>query len=72
MSHAWNLEGFRVTGLYLGDIPVSGLVYLSRVKFGGAVSHYIVLDQPVDVYGAMRERVQLEPSELTDIIAVAA
>ena len=41
----WNLEGMRVKGLYLsGDVPVSGKVTLSRVEYGGNVSHHVKLD----------------------------
>jgi len=43
---SWNLEGMRVKGLYLdGDQPVSGKVTLSRVCYGGSVSHHIKLDK---------------------------
>lgn len=56
----WNLEGMTVTGLYMGDIPVTGKVELSRVKYGGEVSHHVVLDTPVAVFGTMRDRVILE------------
>lgn len=56
----WNLEGMTVTGKYLGDFPVTGKVELSRVKYGGEVSHHIVLETPIEVYGVTRERVILE------------
>ena len=42
----WNLEGLNVEGGYLeGDQPVSGKVTLSRVCYGGGVSHHIELDE---------------------------
>ncbi|NBP69710.1 MAG: hypothetical protein EBR30_02985 [Cytophagia bacterium] len=56
----WNLEGLQVKGLYMGSIPVAGRVELSRVKYGGEVSHHVVLESPVTVYGAVRDRVILE------------
>ena len=56
----WNLEGMRVVGSYMGQIPVTGKVELSRVQYGGEVSHHIALDTPVEVYGAVRDRVILE------------
>lgn len=56
----WNLEGLQVKGLYMGSIPVAGRVELSRVKYGGEVSHHVVLESPVEVYGAQRDRVILE------------
>lgn len=56
----WNLEGMRVNGLYMGLFPISGKVGLSRVQYGGEVSHHIELDQPVKVYGSVRDRIILE------------
>jgi hypothetical protein len=56
----WNLEGKRINGLYMGFIPVQGRVELSRVKYGGEVSHHMVLEEPIKVYGAVRDRVILE------------
>jgi len=42
----WNLEGLAVEGGYLdGDQPVKGKVTLSRVCYGGGVSHHIKLDE---------------------------
>jgi len=42
----WNLEGLIVEGGYLdGDQPVRGKVTLSRVCYGGGVSHHIELDE---------------------------
>lgn len=56
----WNLEGSMVAGAYMGEFPVVGRVELSRVKYGGEVSHHIVLEEPIEVYGATRDRVILE------------
>ena len=36
----WNLEGLYVRGLYMNEHEVSGQVVLSRVKYGGSVSHH--------------------------------
>lgn len=43
----WNLEGMRVTGKYLSDDIVTGVVELSRVAYGGGVVHTVVLDKPI-------------------------
>lgn len=43
----WNLEGMTVTGKYLGDDVVTGVVEMSRVAYGGGVKHTIVLDKPI-------------------------
>jgi len=56
----WNLENMSVTGLYMGEIAVSGVVELSRVAYGGEVVHTVVLDTHITVYGAVRDRVILE------------
>jgi hypothetical protein len=63
----WNLEGMKVVGMYMGDIAVSGTVELSRVKFGGEVSHHIKLNTPVTVYGDVRDRVILNHSEVIQV-----
>jgi len=56
----WNLEGLTVRGLYMGSMPVAGRVERSRVQYGGEVSHHVVLNVPIQVYGAIRDRVILE------------
>lgn len=63
----WNYEGMIVTGKYLGDFPVTGVVELSRVKYGGEVTHHVALDTPIEVYGEMRDRVILEHSEIESV-----
>ena len=51
----WNLEGMTVVGFYMGEIPVRGLCTLSRVKYGGGISHHITLDNGFDAGYAKRE-----------------
>jgi len=47
----WNLEGMHVEGYYLdGEIPVSGIVTLSRVQYGGDICHSIRLDNGFSCY----------------------
>lgn len=60
----WDLEGKRVSGYYLNQFPVSGVVTLSRVKLGGKVAHYVDLDQPVKVFSSTRDKVILGHSEI--------
>ena len=64
---AWVLEGLTVTGLYLDSIPVTGKITLSRVKYGGTVSHHLQLDKPVNVYGAMRDTVILDNHQIQSV-----
>lgn len=54
------LDGQRVIGMYMGDIAVSGVVRLSRVTYGGNMSHHVTLDNPINVFGAVRDSVILE------------
>ena len=63
----WQLEGLKVYGRYLNEFDVSGTVELSRVKYGGGVTHHVLLDQPVTIYGAVRDRVILEHKEISKI-----
>ena len=63
----WDLEGLTVTGLYLGSIPVKGQVDLSRVQYGGEVSHHIQLEPPIEIYGELRERVILMHKHIESI-----
>jgi hypothetical protein len=56
----WDLEGKRITGMYLGLFPYTGTVESSRVKLGGAVQHTVIVDEPFKVYGEMRERILVE------------
>jgi hypothetical protein len=66
----WCLEGLTVTGLYLGSIPVKGKVDLSRVEYGGAVSHHVQLEPQIEIYGEMRERVILMHKHISSIRGV--
>ena len=63
----WNLENCRVTGNYMGIMPVAGMVTESRVKYGGSVSHTVKLDTPITVFGAVRDRVILDNWEVEKI-----
>ena len=63
----WNYEGMTVSGMYMGEFPVTGVVDLSRVKYGGEVSHHVNLETPIVVYGATRDRVILNHSEIETV-----
>ena len=68
---SWNLEGLKVTGMYMGEFPVSGRVELSRVKYGGGVQHTVVLDEPIQVYNAVRDRVLLDHENVVRVRSAA-
>ena len=62
------LDGMRVIGMYMGDYPVSGTVRLSRVKYGGGMSHHVTLDSPIKVFGAVRESISLDATEIAGVL----
>jgi hypothetical protein len=68
----WNLEGLMVEGSYMGEFPITGRVDLSRVKYGGVVNHHVVLDAPITVYGAVRDRVIIEHSDVVRVFEVCS
>jgi hypothetical protein len=61
---SWNREGQKVAGVYLNAYTVSGVVTLSRVKYGGQVQHTVKLDQPMELFGNQRDVVLLDEGEL--------
>lgn len=63
----WNLDGMTVTANYMGEFPITGKVRLSRVKYGGVVSHHIDLDSPIEVYGSIRESVIIDHSDIVKV-----
>jgi hypothetical protein len=66
----WNLEGLRVWGHYLDMFPVSGEVVLSRVCYGGGVQHTVVLEQPLTVFGRVREAGERVLLDHKDVVRV--
>lgn len=48
---SWDRSGQRIKFWYINDVEYCGTVELSRVKYGGAVQHRVLLDEPVEVYG---------------------
>lgn len=62
------LDGQRVVGMYMGDYAVSGTVWMSRVKYGSGISHHVKLDNPIVVYGAVRESIILDETEIKGVL----
>ena len=62
---SWDLEGKQVEGIYMGKFLYKGTVENSRVKYGGDVVHTIVLDESINVFGAVRERILVTDTENT-------
>jgi hypothetical protein len=62
------LDGMRIIGMYMGDYPVSGTVRLSRVKYGNGMSHHVTLDNPINVFGAVRDSVILNENEIAGVL----
>ena len=65
----WNLENLSVEGLYMGEFPIRGKVDLSRVMYGGRVSHHIALEEPIEVFGSIRDRVIVEHQYITRVFS---
>lgn len=65
---SWNLEGKRINGLYMGLFPYTGLVEESRVKYGGAVQHTVLVDEPFKVHGVVRDRILVCITEINRIL----
>ena len=62
----WNLEGQIVRGVYF-NVPVEGVVTLSRVKYGGEVQHTVDLFFPITMYGQERTTVLLDANEVVHV-----
>lgn len=63
---SWNLEGQKVEGKYLNSDAYffTGTVVESRVKYGGKVCNTIVLDNPIEVFGSVRNTILMDSEEL--------
>lgn len=64
----WNLEGHRVSGVYLERNHITGRVIESRVAYGGRVLHTVELDRPMSFFGTERDRVVLDHNNLTAVM----
>ena len=63
MGFDWSLD----QGSLSGQIVVSGVVELSRVKYGGRVCHTIKLESPINVYGSVRDRCIVQHEDVTQL-----
>jgi hypothetical protein len=63
----WNLEGLNVGAVFLDNFHVNGLVILSRKSYDGQISHTIILNRPIQIYGLMRTRVIIEHHSITQV-----
>jgi hypothetical protein len=63
-----NIEGQRINGLYLGFLPYSGLVVDSRVKYGGDIQYTVLIDEPIKVYGEVRDIILVCKGEVNRIL----
>lgn len=64
---AWDLAGLKVKAIYMQEFEISGKVESSRVAYGGSVKHTVVLDAPINVYGAVRDRCIIDHREIKQI-----
>ena len=59
MAYDWNLEGALIEAMYLNEQYIVGRVESSRVAYGGAVKHTVVLDKPVTFSWSSEPRTRL-------------
>lgn len=64
----WNLEGHRISAVYMELNHVTGRVIESRVAYGGRVLHTIELDHPLNFFGRARDRVIVDHEDVTSVI----
>ena len=62
------LDGQRVIGMYMGDYVVSGTVRLSRVKYGSGMAHHVTLDNPITIFGTVRDSIMLDETEIKGVL----
>ena len=62
-TQSWQLEGCKVKGKYLDQFPYTGVVTLSRVKYGGHIQHTVKLDAPITVFGSVRDYILADESD---------
>lgn len=67
---SWVLEGKRIKGVYLNTHPFTGVVTLSRVKYGamGNVEHTVKLDEPITVFGTLREVLLVDSRDVLGVL----
>jgi len=53
---SWNKTGRTMSGSYMGR-PYTGRVVMSRVKYGGTVSHLIELFSPIRISNEDRKMI---------------
>jgi hypothetical protein len=65
----WYLDGYKVVANYFGE-AVTGTVESSRVKYGGAVQHTVILDEPVQLpwRSEPKYRVLIDDKEIMEIV----
>ena len=63
----WVLEGMHVTATYLDEFQVAGRVELSRVAYGGRVVHTVVLDEPIQVYNRIADRLIVDHRDIQTV-----
>jgi hypothetical protein len=52
----WDLTGKTITGQYHGQ-NYSGTISSTRVCYGGDIQYTVELDQKLDIYGDIRDRI---------------
>jgi len=61
---SWDRTGESVTGAYLEQFDFTGVVESSRVTYGGAIQHTILLGNEIIVFDVARERLLVLEGDL--------
>ena len=61
----WNKDDSTIKGLYLSEYPVTGKVIESRVTYGGRVSYFVELNEPLYLFGTHRDHVIIDENQVT-------
>lgn len=61
----WNKDGSTIRANYLYEYEIVGKVIESRVRYGGEVSYWVQLDNPLFLFGTYRDKVIVSENQVT-------
>ena len=62
----WDKTGTKIKGNYLGEIPFTGMIENSRIKYGGDIEYRVRLLDMIEVYGDWRSVILIDREEDKD------
>ena len=67
-NSGWNKEGLVISANYIGEYPITGTVIESRVALGGRVKHTVVLNEQIEIFGTVRDRLIVDEDMVTEVL----